>query len=138
MSDDARVLDLLHVGIAVGESERMLELLGLFGFAAVSQESLERDSAVSRIVTAGGVTLELLTPTGPSGPVARFLERRGPGLHHLCLRVADIEAAIAVGRKAGLEFLDASPQQDSDGLRVFVHPRSFGGTLLGLVETNQT
>jgi methylmalonyl-CoA/ethylmalonyl-CoA epimerase len=136
MSDDVRVLDMLHVGLAVPDPERMIELLGRFGFTPVSQEALEQEAAVSRLVSAGGVTLELLTPNGEAGPVARFLERRGPGLHHLCLRVSDIDAAIAVGRRAGLEFLDATPRKDSDGLRVFVHPRSFGGTLLGLVETN--
>jgi methylmalonyl-CoA epimerase len=129
------VLDVLHVGIAVTETERMLDLLARFGFAAVSELALEREAAVSRIVTSGSVALELLTPTGTTGPVARFLDKRGPGLHHLCLRVSDIQAAMEVGRKAGLEFLDTEPHLDPDGLRVFVHPKSFGGTLLGLVET---
>jgi methylmalonyl-CoA epimerase len=126
---------MLHVGIATSEPERLLDVLGRFGFAAVSEEALARDRAVSRIVSAGGVNLELLSPAGAGGPVAGFLEKRGPGLHHLCLRVTDIQAALAAGRSAGLQFLDETPQRDSDGLRVFVHPRSFGGTLLGLVET---
>jgi methylmalonyl-CoA epimerase len=136
MSDNALVRDVLHVGIATSAPDHMLELLGRFGFAETSQEQLPHDHAVSRIVSAAGVTVELLTPTDPRSSIASFLEKRGPGLHHLCLRVSNIEAAIATGRDLGLVFLDETPRQDSDGLRIFVHPKSFGGVLLGLVETS--
>lgn len=134
MSGDGLVKGVLHVGVASGDGKRLLDLLAHLGFSVVSQETLIPEGAASTIVASGGAAIEILTPADESSAIASFLDRRGPGLHHLCLEVTDIEAAMALGREAGLEFIDATPRKDPDGLRVFVHPKSFNGILVGLVE----
>ncbi len=81
----------------------------------------------------GDSRLELLEPTGPTTPIARHLERRGPGLHHICLRVPDIRAAMVRLADQGHTLLSEEPQIGAHGCLVcFVHPKSAGGVLLEL------
>ena len=81
----------------------------------------------------GDTRLELLEPTGESSPIAKHLERRGPGLHHVCLRVADIRGAMAALAERGYRLLSDEPQAGAHGCLVcFVHPKSTGGVLLEL------
>lgn len=128
------VSGLAHVGIAVSDLEYMLGVLHQFGFELVRREEMPAQAATSNIVRAGSLPLELLDASDGAGNVGQFLAKRGPGLHHLCLNVSDIGAAMAVAEQAGLRLLDSKPSQDSDGLRVFVHPKSAGGVLIGLVQ----
>ncbi len=78
--------------------------------------------------------VELLEPTGPESTVARFLERRGPGLHHIAYRTPDIRAEIARLAAEGLELIDSEPRAGAHGLVAFIHPRSTGGVLVELVQ----
>lgn len=78
--------------------------------------------------------VEFLEPTGPESTVARFLERRGPGLHHIAFRTPDIRAELARLADAGVELIDAEPRQGAHGLIAFIHPRSTGGVLVELVQ----
>ena len=81
----------------------------------------------------GETRLELLEPTGPDSPIAHHLERRGPGLHHLCVRVDDIRTAIDGLRGLGYRLLSEEPQAGAHGCLVcFVHPKSTGGVLIEL------
>ncbi len=82
----------------------------------------------------GGSEIELLEPTDPAGGVARFLEKRGEGLHHLCLEVEDIDEALAELTAAGAAVLDATPRPTAEGLGIFLHPKGAGGVLLELVQ----
>jgi methylmalonyl-CoA/ethylmalonyl-CoA epimerase len=83
----------------------------------------------------GPVTLELLEPRSPDHTVAKFLDSRGPGLHHVSLEVGDITAALAQARAAGAQLIDASPRPGAHGTQVaFLHPKSFGGVLVELCE----
>lgn len=132
------VTGLAHVGIAAHDLAYLLGALRQLGFDVVRREELRGQGAISNIVEAGGVQLELLESTDPEGNVGRFLARRGPGLHHLCLEVDDIDRAMAAADAAGLRLLDRTPSRDSDGLRAFVHPGSVGGVLVGLVQPHQT
>ena len=84
--------------------------------------------------SAGGSEIELLEPTDPTGSVARFLEQRGGGLHHICLEVPDIERALAELRAAGARVLDDSPRPTAEGRGIFLHPKGTGGVLLELVQ----
>jgi methylmalonyl-CoA/ethylmalonyl-CoA epimerase len=77
----------------------------------------------------------LLTPRDADGPIARFLARRGPGIHHICYRVADLDAALADCRAAGYQLIDEVPRTGAGGRRIaFVHPKATGGILLELTE----
>jgi methylmalonyl-CoA/ethylmalonyl-CoA epimerase len=83
----------------------------------------------------GDVDVELLEPRDPDGPIARFLARRGPGIHHICIRVPDIDAALARCRAAGYRLVDDTPRRGAGERRVaFVHPKATAGILLELTE----
>jgi methylmalonyl-CoA/ethylmalonyl-CoA epimerase len=83
----------------------------------------------------GDTRLELLEPTAPGSPIAAHLERRGPGLHHMCVQVADIRAVMASLREQGYRLLSEEPQPGAHGSLVcFVHPKSSGGVLLELAQ----
>jgi len=128
---DRPVLD--HIGIAVesiAEGRRLYEALGL---AVEGEEEVSTQGVRVAFLPVGGGRLELLEPMTPDSPIARHLERRGPGLHHICLRVEDIRRSMADLRERGFELLSEEPQPGAHGCLVaFVHPRSTGGVLLEL------
>ena len=82
----------------------------------------------------GGSEIELIEPTTPDSSVARFLEKRGEGLHHICLEVADIDAALAEMQEKGVPVLDKQPRIAAEGRAIFLHPKASNGVLLELVE----
>jgi len=123
-----------HVGIAVPSIAAALpfyrDILGLVPHPAETADG-------ARIVTLplGDVAVELLEPVAEDSPVAKFLARRGPGIHHICYRVPDLEGALAQCRAAGYELVDQAPRPGADGRRVaFLHPRATSGILLELTE----
>ena len=128
---DKPVLD--HIGIAVnsiGEGRRFYEALGL---EVESEEEVAEQGVKVAFVPVGDGRIELLEPTGPDSPIARHLERRGAGMHHVCLRVADIKASMADLVAEGYELLSKDPVVGAHGCLVcFVHPRSSGGVLIEL------
>ena len=128
-ASDARVA---HVGIAVASiPEAVAFYRDVLGLAATAPESADGATVVS--VDLGGTQVELLAAAEPGSPIARFLATRGPGIHHLCLRVADLDAALARARAAGYRLLDETPRPGAHGRRVaFIHPASTGGILLEL------
>lgn len=133
--DETPILD--HIGIAVesiAESRRFYEALGL---AVESEEEVPEQGVRVAFLPAGGSRLELLESRSPNSPIARHLERRGPGLHHICLEVSDIRRTMADLRERGFELLSQEPQSGAHGsLVVFVHPRSTGGVLLELSQVD--
>ena len=84
----------------------------------------------------GGSELELIEPTTPNSSLARFLEKRGEGLHHICLEVADIDAALAEMQEKGVPVLDERPRVAAEGRAIFLHPKGANGVLLELLERN--
>lgn len=82
----------------------------------------------------GGSEIELLEPTGAETGVARFLEKRGEGLHHICLEVEDIDRALGELQAAGAPLLDAAPRPTAEGRGIFIHPKGTSGVLLELVQ----
>jgi methylmalonyl-CoA/ethylmalonyl-CoA epimerase len=123
-----------HVGIAVADLETAARfyrnVLGL------EPHPLEQaDGADILSFPLGESSVELLAPRDSASPIARFLERRGPGIHHICYRVADLDAAIAHCREAGYQLIDETPRTGAGGCRIaFIHPRSTSGTLIELTE----
>ena len=86
----------------------------------------------------GGSEIELLEPTDPATGVARFLEKRGEGLHHLCLAVENIDEALGDLQADGAPVLDAAPRTTAEGHGIFIHPRGTSGVLLELVQRTTT
>jgi len=123
-----------HIGVAVPDLDEALrfyrEVLGLTPGAAETV-----DGATIVALPFGDSQIELLSPVSPESPVAKFLERRGPGIHHICLRVPDLDAALAQCRARGYRLVDEQPRTGHGGRRIaFLHPKSTAGILLELTE----
>lgn len=127
------VLRISHLGVAVrslGEGGAFWDLLGLL---EEHRETVESQKVTTSFRAVGESHVELLEPTAPESPIAKFLEKKGPGIHHLCLDVADVDAALAKLKAAGVKLINETPFDGAHGCRVaFVHPASTGGILLEL------
>jgi methylmalonyl-CoA/ethylmalonyl-CoA epimerase len=95
----------------------------------------DSDGAKIAGLAAGDALVELLEPERPESPIARFIEKRGPGIHHMCLAVDDLDAMLAKCRAAGVTLVDETPRIGAEGKRIaFLHPKSTGGILVELTE----
>ena len=123
-----------HVGIAVSDLETALTFYrDILGLEPQGVEVVDGATIVS--LTLGEAQVELLAPVEPNSPIGKFLDRRGPGIHHICYRVPDLDAALAACRKAGYRLVDEVPRKGAGGHRIaFVHPKSTAGILLELTE----
>jgi methylmalonyl-CoA/ethylmalonyl-CoA epimerase len=131
-ADVAAEARIAHVGVAVRDLQEAVafyrDVLGL-----VPHPAEEVDGATIVALPLGVSEIELLTSPDPGSPIGRFLERHGPGIHHICFRVPDLEAALARCRAAGYRLIDEAPRPGADGRRVaFVHPKATAGILLEL------
>src|ERR687892_2913390 len=125
-----------HVGVAVEDLDEAVELYTTrLGMPLQHRETVEEQEVEAVLVGVGDGHVELLRPLGPETAVGRFLERNGPGLHHVAYGTHDIDAALEAVRAAGLRLIDERPRTGIRKSRVaFVHPRSTGGVLTELVE----
>jgi LAO/AO transport system kinase len=124
-----------HLGIAVKSLAEGGAFWDLLGLIEVHREEVASQKVVTSFRAVGESHLELLESTSPDGPIAKFLEKRGPGIHHLCLDVDDIDAVLARLKEAGVKLINETPFAGAGGCRVaFVHPASTGGILLELSE----
>ena len=125
-----------HVGVAVDDLDAALELYqGTFGMPVAHRETVAEQGVEAVLLDVGDTHVELLSPLGPETPVGKFLERKGPGLHHVAYRVEGIEDALARLAAAGVELIDAEPRTGIRSSRVaFLHPKSTGGVLTEIVE----
>jgi methylmalonyl-CoA/ethylmalonyl-CoA epimerase len=133
---DSAILGLAHVGIAVRALEPAIQRwTESLGFTHAGTEGIQSMGIRIAFLRAGDVEIELLEPMRPDSTVARFLDRRGEGIHHVSFYVRDIEAALARAEAAGLEVIDRSPRDGSHGTKIaFLHPRSMGGVLVEFCE----
>jgi methylmalonyl-CoA/ethylmalonyl-CoA epimerase len=123
-----------HLGIAVPDLARAVAAYETLGFRVESTHEVPTEKVRAAFLPVGEARLELLEPTDPTSVIARFLEKRS-GLHHVCVLVDDIEAALLSLKQAGVELIDAAPRPGAGGSRVaFLHPRAAGGVLLELKE----
>ncbi len=124
-----------HVGIAVRSLEEARRTYEALGLRVEAIEEVPQEGVRVAMIVCGESRIELLEPTRPDSPIARFLEKRGPGLHHLCLRSDDVRGDDRRLRAGGLELLRPEPTRGAGGCWVqFVHPKSAGGVLLELSE----
>lgn len=123
-----------HVGVAVSDLEGAIALYrDVLGMPLLAREAVKSEDCEVAFLGGGASHVELLRPLASDGAVARHLERRGPGIHHIAVRVADMEAALDAARAAGIEVLGGGAREGAQGARVaFLHPRGAGGVLLEL------
>jgi methylmalonyl-CoA epimerase len=124
-----------HIGIAVrsiAEARGFYEALGL---RIERIEEVPREMVRVAMIPCGASKIELLEATSPDSPIAKFLEKRGPGIHHICFASTDVAADDAALRAAGVELLRETPTPGAGGTLVqFVHPKGAGGVLVELAE----
>ena len=125
-----------HIGIATPRLDDALRFWrDALGLEVVHTETVEDQGVRVAMLPVGEPRIELLEPTGESSPVAKFLEKRGPGIHHVAVRVPDIRSALARLKEKGARLIDEEPRVGARGCLVaFVHPSASGGVLLELVE----
>ena len=123
-----------HVGIAVHNIDEALAFYrDVLGLVPGRPESADGATIVS--LHFGPVDVELLEPRDPASPVAKFLAKRGPGIHHVCYRVPNLDTALQRCRAAGYRLIDETPRQGAGGRRIaFLHPKTTNGILLELTE----
>ncbi|MCJ7509867.1 MAG: methylmalonyl-CoA epimerase [Dehalococcoidia bacterium] len=124
-----------HVAIAVRSLDEALrfyrDTLGL----PVHEQAVREDQGVkAALLTIGESEIELLEPLGPDTPIGRFLERRGEGIHHICLQTGDIDKELTDLKAKGVELIDQEPRQGLAGRICFLHPRSTKGVLVELAQ----
>jgi len=129
--------NLHHAGIAVARLDEAVAKYRSLGFTVGPVETVESEGVRLAFVTEGGTRLELLESLRPDGVIARFIGKRGEGMHHVAFSVPDIRKAIADLRGKGFEVIDDEPRRGHGGrLVAFVHPRSLHGVLLELVQAS--
>lgn len=104
------------------------------GLKVVKEETIEDQGVKAALLDLGNGFLELLEPIQPDTGIARFLESRGEGLHHVCLSVPDIDAALADLKSRGVELVDETPRPGLTGTIAFLHPSALHGVLVELVD----
>lgn len=125
-----------HIGVAVDDLDEAVSLYSeRLGMPVQHRETVEQQGVEAVLLGVGESHVELLSPLGPDTAIGRFLERNGPGMHHVAYGTDDIESALEDARAAGLALIDERPRTGIRGSRVaFVHPNSTGGVLTELVE----
>jgi len=125
-----------HIGIAVKDLEAANELYGsLLGVIPYKQENVPSEGVTTSFFQTGDSKVELLMATDPNSPIAKFIEKRGEGLHHLAFAVEDIDQEVQRLVKAGFQVLNEQPKLGADNKRiVFLHPKGAHGVLVELCQ----
>ncbi len=126
-----------HIGIAVKSLDEALPFYrDMLGMPLQGTEEVAEQRVRVAMLGVGESKVELLEPTSPESPIAKFLEKNGPGIHHLAYEVEDIEGAIARLEREGARMIDRTPRSGAHGTRIaFVHPKSSGGVLTELCQS---
>jgi methylmalonyl-CoA/ethylmalonyl-CoA epimerase len=125
-----------HIGIAVKDIEQALKLYtGVLGLSLKNIEVVEEQRTRTAILQVGESKLELLESTDPEGPIGRYIEKFGEGIHHLAFKVSDIEGALREISENGLPLIDEKPRRGVESTSIaFLHPKGTGRVLLELVQ----
>jgi methylmalonyl-CoA/ethylmalonyl-CoA epimerase len=128
-----------HVGVAVGDLDEAIALYqGKLGMPLAHRETVAEQGVEAVLLDVGACHVELLRPLAPETAVGRFLDRKGPGLHHVAYRVDDIGAELERLRSEGIELIDQEPRAGIRNSRVaFIHPRAIGSVLTEIVEPGE-
>ncbi len=125
-----------HVGIAVADLEKALAFYrDQLGLDFKGTEEVEEQKVRVAFFPVGESKIELLESTDPAGPVGKFIEKKGEGVHHLSFRVSDIEGKLKELKERGVALIDEQPRYGAGGAKIaFLHPKSTGGVLIELCE----
>jgi methylmalonyl-CoA/ethylmalonyl-CoA epimerase len=128
-----------HIGVVVEDLDAAAERYAALGFTDGERFSVAEQAIEAIVYPAGeGAYVELITPTDLEGPIARFMGKRGEGMHHVAYRVDDVAAAIERLRDAGVRLIDETPRTGTHGWTIaFIHPESTHGVLTELVQVEQ-
>ena len=124
-----------HVCLAVRDIEATIAFYqNVLGAGNAEVEEISDQGVLASLLRVGGSQLELIQPTDPEGGVARFIERKGEGMHHICFEVEDIQGTLDGLNAEGIELIDKTPREGLSGTIAFLHPRATGGVLIELVD----
>ena len=124
-----------HVGIAVKDLDESVKFYESLGFKASGYEVVAEQKVKVAFLPCGDSEIELLERTEPDGPIARFIEKNGPGIQHIAIRVDDIDKALEELKEKGVRLIDQTPRYGAGNARIaFVHPKATGGVLLELTQ----
>jgi methylmalonyl-CoA/ethylmalonyl-CoA epimerase len=125
-----------HLGVAVASIDEALGIYRALGLAETKREEVPGQKVVAAFLPVGESRIELLEPTADDSPVAKFLARRGGGIHHVCFSVEDIDAALEDLSRKGFRLIHREAVPGADGKRIaFLHPEAGGGVLIELSES---
>ena len=128
-----KVEKLHHIAVAVKNIEEALgEYADVLGLPRSEIQFIESQQVKATLIPVGDAEIELIEPTDPEGGIAKFLERRGEGLHHICFQVADVDHELGELEKKGLQLIDKQSRPGLAGMVGFLHPRSTKGVLTEL------
>jgi methylmalonyl-CoA/ethylmalonyl-CoA epimerase len=133
-----KILNIDHIGIAAKSIDDASPFwTDVLGISAAGKETVAEQKVVTLFLPVAGSELEVLESTAPDGAIAKFIGNRGEGVHHIALRVDNIDAALNELREKGVRLIDEKPRYGAGGARIaFIHPQSTHGILLELVERN--
>jgi methylmalonyl-CoA epimerase len=123
-----------HIGIAVHSIETAREPYEALGLVATRVMDVPTRPLRVAFLPIGDTEIELLEPTHADSEMARYLEERGEGIHHICFEVDNIDAAVAAAKAKGMRLVDEVPRQGASGRIAFLHPRSMHGVRIEFVE----
>jgi methylmalonyl-CoA/ethylmalonyl-CoA epimerase len=125
-----------HIGIAVSNLESAVEFYErVLGLKCYKVEEVADQKVRTAFMMVGDTKIELLESTDPEGPIGKFIEKRGEGIHHIAFAVEKIEEQLEYAGRQGVKLIDQSPRKGADGLDIaFLHPRSTSGVLIELCE----
>ena len=131
-----KVIGVEHIGIAIKDLEKDAPFWSkVLGIEQTKTEDVDDQGVITDIYDTGRGKIELLLSKYPDSPIGKFLKKRGPGIHHICLQVEDIEESIKALKKHGIETIGDKSSIGAEGFKViFIHPRSTGGVLVELAE----
>lgn len=131
-----KVLHIDHIGVAVESNQESKTFWsGILGLPFEGEETVEEQKVKTAFLPVGKSEVELLESTVEDGPISKFIEKKGQGVHHIAFRVDNIEDALAELKDKGVQLIDETPRIGAGGARIaFIHPRATGGVLVELCE----
>jgi len=131
-----KILGIEHVGIAVNDLNGISDVFGdLLGLKLRSREKIDDQQVITDIYETGSGKLEFLKATDENSPISRFIDKKGKGMHHIALKVDNLQAALDYLKGQGIQLIDTSPRIGVEGFKIaFLHPKSTGAVLIELCE----
>ena len=131
-----KILGIEHVGIAANDLNGISDIFGdLLGLQLSSREKIDDQQVIPDIYETGSGKLEFLKATDKNSPISRFIDKKGKGMHHIALKVDNLQVALDYLKGQGTQLVDTSPRIGAEGFKIaFLHPKSTGGVLIELCE----